>query len=344
MDLNLQETEEFVAGLGEPKYRGRQIFGWIHRKGVSRFADMTNLPAALRERLQAVSITGALEVVTCRKSADGTAKYLFGLQDGNAVESVFLPHEYGIGVCVSSQVGCRMGCRFCASTIGGLVRDLSAGEIYAQVTGIEADTGARVGSIVVMGSGEPMDNLPAVIKFIQLVTSPAGLQIGARHITVSTCGVVPGIRELAREDMQITLSVSLHAPNDEIRDSIMPINRKYPIGDLMEACRDYIAATNRRITFEYALINEFNDTPENARELARLLKGMLCHVNLIPLNKVEEREFQRSHRERVNNFAGTLEKMGIPVTVRKEMGSDIDAACGQLRRRAAQGNFSPGRR
>ncbi len=344
MDLNIEETKQLVTGFGEPVYRARQIYGWVHQKGISQFSEMTDLPLSLREKLQNVCITGGLEVITKKAARDGTTKYLFGLHDGNAVESVFLPHEYGSGVCVSSQVGCRMGCRFCASTIGGVIRSLSAGEIYAQVTGIQADVGSRVSSIVVMGSGEPMDNLTEVLKFIRMVSSPDGLNIGARHITVSTCGVVPGILQLAGEKMQITLSVSLHASNDEIRDKLMPVNRKYPIGVLMEVCREYVLITNRRITFEYSLINDFNDLPEHAAELGRLLKGLLCHVNLIPLNPVEERDYRRSEPKRVQAFKDTLEKTGVRVTVRKEMGIDIDAACGQLRRRAARGHTMPGRR
>jgi len=252
------------------------------------------------------------------------------------VESVFLPHEYGNSVCVSTQVGCRMGCGFCASTMGGLVRNLTPGEIYAQVTGIQNDTGERISSIVIMGSGEPMDNLDHVLKFITMVTAASGLHIGARHITLSTCGVVPGIRKLAAFDLQITLSVSLHAPNDLLRDTMMPVNRKYPVRELMEACREYISVTNRRVSFEYALIQGVNDSAGQAEELVRLLRGMLCHVNLIPLNRVDERDYRQSDRERVQKFRQILEGAGIPATVRREKGADIDAACGQLRRRAVK--------
>ena len=237
-----------------------------------------------------------------------------------------------------------MGCRFCASTMEGLVRNLSAGEIYAQVMGIQAKAVTRVDSVVIMGSGEPMDNLDQVLKFIFLVNSPDGLNIGSRHITVSTCGVVPGILRLAEVNNQVTLSISLHAPNDEIRDRIMPINRKYPIGELIRACKEYVRKTNRRITFEYALINGINDNKEQAGELGRLLKGLLCHVNLIPLNQVKEREYMKPEQARVRQFKDALQVLGVPVTVRKEMGGDIDAACGQLRRRVAGGQPSPGRR
>ncbi|PKM81721.1 MAG: 23S rRNA (adenine(2503)-C(2))-methyltransferase RlmN [Firmicutes bacterium HGW-Firmicutes-14] len=337
MDLTLEETEKLVATLGEPRYRAKQVHKWVHQKAAGDFDRMTDLPAGFREKLRAISTTGKLAVLAVQKAGDGTAKYLFGLRDGQSVESVFLPHTYGNSVCVSSQVGCRMGCGFCASAIGGLVRCLTAGEMYAQVTGIGEDTGQRVSSIVIMGSGEPMDNLDQVLKFIHLIISPDGLNIGARHITVSTCGVVPGIRRLAGEKVQVTLSVSLHAPNDELRDSIMPVNRKYPVRELVEACRDYVSVTNRRVTFEYALIDGINDSREQAIELARLLKGMLCHVNLIPLNRVEERSFRQPGPGRVRVFKDTLDEMGIPVTVRREMGAGIDAACGQLRRKSAGG-------
>lgn len=344
MDLNITEMEQMVQNIGEPRYRGRQLFKWIHQKGAASFAEMTDLPVGLRDKLQAMATPGGLPVITARISADGTAKYLFGLRDGNAVESVFLPHDYGCSVCVSSQVGCRMGCRFCASTMEGLVRNLSAGEIYAQVMGIQALAGTRVDSVVLMGSGEPMDNLDEVLKFILMVTSPDGLNIGSRHITVSTCGVVPGILRLAGENNQVTLSVSLHAPNDEIRDAIMPVNRKYHIGELIGACREYVEKTNRRVTFEYALINGVNDGREQARELGRLLKGLLCHINLIPLNQVEERAYRKPAPARVKEFKDILQALGIPVTVRKEMGGDIDAACGQLRRRVSREQTAPGRR
>ncbi len=344
MNLTLEETEQVIALLGEPKYRAKQVFKWVHQKGAATFDEMTDLPLVMREKMRAISSTGQLETAARQQASDGTIKYLFTLDDGNAVESVYLPRGYGKSVCVSSQVGCRMGCRFCASAIGGLVRDLTAGEMYGQVMGIQADTGEKVGSIVIMGSGEPLQNLPQVLKFISLVTSPDGLNIGARHITVSTCGVVPGIKRLAREKLQITLSVSLHAPNDEIRDRIMPINKKYPVRMLIEACGEYTSATKRRVTFEYALIDGLNDSRESALELGRLLKGMVCHVNLIPLNPVRERDFRRSQPDRVKTFRDTLDRMGIAVTVRKEMGADIDAACGQLRRRAAVDQSVPGRR
>lgn len=344
MDLSQQQTVEFTTSLGEPAFRGKQLFKWIHQKGASDYSQMTDLPLAFREKLSSIASTGHPDIIKKQVSADGTTKYLFGLDDGNAVESVFLPHDYGLSVCVSSQVGCRMGCRFCASTLGGLVRNLSGGEMFGQVIAIANDTGLRIGSVVVMGSGEPLENLDEVIKFISLLTHDDSLNIGARHITVSTCGIVSGIRELARHKLQITLSVSLHAPNDEIRDSIMPINKKYPLSELMEACKEYIRITGRRITFEYSLIDGKNDSVEQARELGNLLRGIMCHVNLIPLNPVDERKLHRSAPSRVKEFYNTLEMAGVAVTVRREMGSDIDAACGQLRRKVVGGEANPERR
>lgn len=333
MDLNQQETAELAITMGEPAFRGRQLYKWIHQKGAADFSEMTDLPLPFREKLKAGSVIGLPQIITKQVSSDGTTKYLFGLTDGNTVESVFLPHDYGLSVCVSSQVGCRMGCGFCASTLGGLVRDLTGGEMLSQVMAIGRDTGKRIGSIVIMGSGEPMDNLTEVIKFITMLNDKDSLNIGARHITLSTCGVVPGILALADEKLQITLSVSLHAPNDEIRDAMMPVNKKYPVSALMEACRSYVDMTGRRITFEYALIDGVNDSVEQAIELGRLLKGILCHVNLIPLNRVAERNLNRSKTGNIKAFQEALSKTGTAVTVRREMGTDIDAACGQLRRR-----------
>lgn len=333
-DMTLPEMEEFFAGLGEPKFRARQVCGWIFQRGVEDFNEMTDLSLSLRQKLSEVAAVTGVRIIQKQVAKDGTAKYLMRMADGEAVESVLLRHDYGNSVCVSSQVGCRMGCRFCASTIGGLVRDLTPGEIYSQVQAIQGDTGERVSSVVIMGSGEPLDNLPAVEKFIMLITAAYGLNIGARHITLSTCGLVPTIRELAARKLPITLSVSLHAPNDELRDQIMPVNKKYPIRELLAACREYISITKRRVTFEYALIRGFNDSREMARELGRLLKGMLCHVNLIPVNPVKERGYQKPDPSLVRDFQRMLEELGVPATVRREMGSDIDAACGQLRRKA----------
>jgi len=333
-DLTLPEMEQFFTGLGEPKFRAGQVCRWIFQRGAEKFDEMTDLSLALRQKLAGLAYIAGLRILQKQVAKDGTAKYLFALADGETVESVLLRHDYGNSVCVSSQVGCRMGCRFCASAIGGLVRNLTAGEIYSQVQTIQEDTGQRVSSVVIMGSGEPLDNLPAVEKFMALITAPYGLNIGARHITLSTCGLAPAIRELAARKLPITLSVSLHAPNDELRDRIMPVNKKYPLKELMAACREYISITKRRVTFEYALIRGFNDSRELAGELGRLLQGMLCHVNLIPVNPVKEREYQKPDPARVREFQQEMEKLRVPVTVRREMGADIDAACGQLRRKA----------
>ncbi len=339
-DLTLPEMEGLLAGLGEPKYRAEQICRWIFQRGVNNIAEMTDLSLGLRRKLADIALVGGLQVLRRQVAGDGTAKYLLALTDGETVESVLLRHDYGNSVCVSSQAGCRMGCRFCASTLGGLVRNLTAGEIYSQVQAICEDSGERVSSVVIMGSGEPLDNLPAVEKFIELITAPYGLNIGARHITLSTCGLVPAIRELAQRKLPITLSVSLHAPNDELRDRLMPVNKKYPLKELLAACREYVSITKRRITFEYALIRGYNDSREMARELGRLLKGILCHVNIIPVNSVKERAYQKPAPAQVREFQKILEELRIPVTVRREMGAEIDAACGQLRRKALMENNS----
>lgn len=333
-NMDLAELEQFIVELGEPKYRARQIAQWVFEKGVTTIDRMTNLGKSLKDKLQQVATIENLQIAAKQVSAnDGTTKYLFQLPDGQAVETVFMVYSFGNSVCVSSQVGCQMGCRFCASTIGGKVRNLTGGEIYDQVLKAQLDQGKRVRSVVIMGSGEPMDNYENVLKFIRLLNAEYGLNIGSRHITLSTCGVVPGIKRLATENIPLTLSISLHAPNDEMRNQIMPVNKKYPLASLMDACREYIYITNRRITFEYSLISGFNDSIDCARELARLLKGVLGHVNLIPVNPVTETNFQKPTSGQIKNFAHILEGEGIAVTVRRELGSDIDAACGQLRRR-----------
>ena len=330
------ELKELFQTWGQPAYRAVQVMEWMYQRTAASFEDMTNLPKDLRDRLEATCSLTAVMLETRQESGDGTTKYLFGLADGQAVESVLMPHDYGNSVCVSSQVGCRMGCVFCASTLGGVARNCSVGEMIDQVVFIQRELkarGDRVSSVVLMGSGEPMENYESMVAFIRLLGDPRGLGIGLRHITVSTCGIVPGIKRLAQENLPITLAVSLHAPTDELRSRMLPVNRRYPIADLLEASREYASETGRRLTFEYILIRGLNDSRQDAEELARRLKGQLAHVNLIPANPVSERGIERTPAEHVETFARVLEERGIPVTVRREMGSDIDAACGQLRRR-----------
>ena len=332
-DLSFSELEEFLKDLGEPRFRAKQIFSWLH-KGVEDFSQMTDISKKTVETLKEKSFISTLKIREKYVSKlDGTIKYLFSLEDGNCIESVVMRYKHGISLCISSQVGCRMGCRFCASTIGGLYRNLTAGEILNQVIFSQKDIGERISNIVMMGIGEPLDNYDNVIKFLNNVNDPNGLNIGYRHISLSTCGRVDEILKLAEEEMPITLSVSLHAPNNDIRDTIMPINKKYPVEVLINACKSYIKKTTRRISFEYSLISGVNDSEENARELAKLLKGMLCHVNLIPVNHVEERDFHQGKKEEIRNFCELLNKLGINATVRRELGSDISASCGQLRKK-----------
>lgn len=333
-DLTLPRLEVFFTGLGVEKYRAKQAAEWIFKKGVSGFGEMTNLSKDLRERVAGAAWLSRPEIHAREVAEQGDAiKYLFRLHDGEAVESVFMRYDYGSAACVSTQVGCRMGCRLCASGLGGLVRNLSAGEMYDQVLGIQQDTGERVSRVVLMGSGEPLDNYRATLDFISNITAGYGLNISGRHITVSTCGLVPVIRELAAEKLPLTLAVSLHAPEDTLRDTLVPINKKYPLQELIAACRDYAGQTGRRVTFEYALIAGINDRAEQALQLARLLEGMLCHVNLIPANPVAERGVVPSAQAQVALFKGVLERHGIAVTVRRRLGASINAACGQLRRR-----------
>ena len=332
-DLEFHELEEFLKEQGEPKFRAGQIFEWL-AKGVTSFDEMTNISKATKEKLSRVSFVSDLTIREKYVSKiDKTTKYLFELPDGNCIESVVMYYNHGISICISSQVGCRMGCGFCASTIGGLYRNLTAGEILNQVIFAQKDIGERISNIVMMGIGEPLDNFENVKKFLRNVNHEKGLNIGYRHISLSTCGLVPKIYVLAKENMPITLSVSLHAPNNEIRSSIMPVNKKYPVEELIKACRDYIKTTTRRISFEYSLISGVNDSIENADELARLLKGMLCHVNLIPVNKIEEREFKKGNKQEIRAFCERLNSRGINATVRRELGSDIQASCGQLRKK-----------
>ena len=330
-NLELKEMQDFVESLGEKKFRGKQIFSWIY-KGVESFDEMRNIPKTLIERLEEVCYLGNLIKDTVQISRkDGTRKYLFQLDDGNCIESVFMKYKYGNTICVSSQAGCRMGCRFCASTLGGLKRNLEPGEILDQIISVERDTGEKINHIVVMGTGEPFDNYENLAKFLRIVNHKDGLNIGMRNITVSTCGVVPGIEKFGDEFPQVNLAISLHGPSDEIRGSMMPINNKYHIDQLLNTCRDYLEKTNRRITFEYALVDGKNDREQDIKLLARKLSGMLCHVNLIPLNKVRETGLEGTNRKRAEQVAVELEHLGIPATVRREMGADIDGACGQLR-------------
>lgn len=330
--MTVEELQDFLRPLGEPAYRARQIFRWIY-KGVEDFDKMTDIPKSLAAKLKEICYVGKIKIHRKFESQkDETVKYLLLLQDGEVIESVKMEHDYGITVCVSSQVGCPMGCAFCASTIGGFRRNLTAGEMVDQVLVIQEDIKKRISHVVVMGSGEPLLNYDELIKFLRIINSNLAFNMSYRRVSVSTCGIVPGIKRLAEEKLPITLSVSLHAPFDELRDRLVPINRRYPIMELLDACKYYIIKTKRRITFEYTMISGVNDSKECAVKLARLLKGILCHVNLIPLNPVRERFFERSANERIKLFEEILKNYGISVTVRQEMGADIEAACGQLRR------------
>ncbi len=332
--LSFLELEEFIAGLGVEKYRARQVAAWIFKRGATSFREMTDLSKELRERLETSARISTPDIKLKLRSKRGdTVKYLFSLSDGQAVESVLMRHDYGSSACVSTQVGCRHGCRLCASGLGGLVRNLDAGEIYDQALGMARDSGERLSRLVIMGSGEPLDNYRATLTFIKNIAAPYGLNIGYRHITISTCGLVPGIRRLAAEGLPLTLAVSLHAPNDTLRDWLVPINKKYPLSGLIAACRDYARETGRRVTFEYALIAGVNDSGEHAEELCGLLSGMLCHVNLIPANPVDERGIKPPAKKQVELFKSILEENMLNTTVRREFGADINAACGQLRRR-----------
>lgn len=330
--MTLPELRDLLQGLGEPAFRGKQVFSWLSR-GVTGFDEMSNLPLFLRERLKETCALSVPKAVRKQASArDGTIKYLWELADGNCIESVLMRYRHGNTVCISSQVGCRMGCAFCASTIAGKVRDLTPGELLDQVIFTQKDSGAPISNIVLMGIGEPMDNLDAVLKFLELVNHPDGLNIGMRHISLSTCGVLPGIRRMAELGLQLTLSVSLHAPDRETRSRLMPVNRAYDVEDLFAACHDYFGKTGRRISFEYAMIDGVNDQDWQADLIAKRLRGMPGHVNLIPLNDVAESPFRPSRRTAA--FQKRLESHGLTATVRRSLGGDIDAACGQLRRKA----------
>jgi 23S rRNA (adenine2503-C2)-methyltransferase len=339
-DLTMDEWKEWMAERGHPAWRAGQVMDWLYSARAERFEDMTNLPKALREELADAFELCALETLTKQVSGDGTVKFLFGLRDQNAIETVIMRHNYGISVCVTTQVGCRIGCTFCASTLGGLKRNLSTGEIVAQVVTAQRyldQTGERVSSVVVMGSGEPFENYDATMKFVRILNDRKGLGIGQRHITVSTSGVVPNIYRFADENWQVRLAISLHAPNQELRSKLMPINRRFPLAELLDACWYYLRKTGRRLTFEYALIGGKNDGDEQAHELGKLLKDMDCLVNLIPVNYVPERNFTRTPRNQIFRFKRILESYGVTTTIRREQGHDIDAACGQLR--AKHGNL-----
>ncbi len=335
--LTREKLTAAITQMGLPKFRAGQIFSWLHQKNVKTFEEMTNLPAALRTQLSEQFYIPQLKIVRKLVSRiDGTIKYLFELPDGERVESVLMHYKHGNSLCISSQAGCRMGCKFCASTIAGFTRNLVPSELLGQITAACEDSGQRVHSIVMMGIGEPLDNFENVLDFLNLLEDEKGFGMSHRHVSLSTCGLVDKIRELAQKKLQITLSVSLHAPNNERRDQIMPVNHRYPVEELIAACKDYTRITGRRISFEYALISGVTDTDECAYQLAKLLKGMLCHVNLIPVNEIRERDYKKSSKESIRRFAGILEKHRLTVTVRRKLGADIDAACGQLRKDSAQ--------
>lgn len=327
------EMKEFMKEIGEKAFRGTQVYSWIY-KGAKTFDDMKNIPKSLREKLEEVSYIGNIDIELKLESKDGkTKKYLFLLNDGNIIETVMMDYDSRVTVCVSNQVGCRMGCRFCASTMDGLVRNLEPWEMLDQIMKIQEDTGKRVSNLVLMGSGEPLDNYDNTKKFLKIVNDENGLNIGYRHITLSTCGIFPKIYELADLEIPINLAISLHSPYDEKRKEIMPVANKYSIKEILDACRYYIKKTNRRVTFEYSLIKGVNDGKKEAEALASLLKGMLCHVNLIPINEVDERDFKKPDKAFIYKFRDYLEERNIPATVRISMGSDISGACGQLRRK-----------
>lgn len=331
--LYLPELEAQLADLGQPKFRAKQLFSWLHEKRVSSFEQMSNLPQSLRAQLEERYYINSLKIVRRLESKlDGTVKYLLELRDKNCVEAVLMRYKHGNSLCISTQVGCRMGCKFCASTLAGLVRSLKASEMLDEIYTAVADSGERVDSVVLMGIGEPLDNYDNVLRFLRLISAPEGYGLSLRHLSLSTCGLVDKIYQLAEEDLGLTLSISLHAPNNEIRGQTMPINQRWPVEELLEACRAYFAKTGRRISFEYSLIEGVNDEPQHARELAKLLGGMPTHVNLIPVNPVKERDFRRGSRQKIEGFQHQLQQLGINATIRRELGADINAACGQLRR------------
>lgn len=332
--MNLEELTAFVSERGEKAFRAKQLYEWLHMKQAGSFDEMTNLSGAFREQLsQSCELVRLTKVRVQASSIDGTRKYLFALADGNVIESVLMRYKHGNSVCISSQVGCRMGCRFCASTLDGLVRNLAPSEMLDQIYSIGQDIGERISNVVVMGMGEPLDNYENLLRFIEILTDENGLHISQRNVTVSTCGIVPRMRDLADRGLSVTLALSLHAGSQEKRLALMPVANRYELSEVIDACRYYFGQTGRRITFEYSLVGSVNDTPEDATELAGLLSGMNCHVNLIPVNPVRERDYVRPAGRAVQAFQERLARNGITVTVRRSMGRDIDGACGQLRRR-----------
>ncbi|MDO4336995.1 MAG: 23S rRNA (adenine(2503)-C(2))-methyltransferase RlmN [Eubacteriales bacterium] len=331
--MTIEELKNLMEEIGDKPFRAKQIYSWLHEHLAASYEEMTNLPKSLREKLSDYPITSLEPVEVQTSKIDGTRKYLFRLSDGNVIESVFMRYKHGNSVCISSQAGCRMGCRFCASTIGGLTRNLLPSEMLDQIYRIQVLTGERVSNVVVMGTGEPLDNYDNLLRFIHILTEEGGIHISQRNLTVSTCGLVPAMYKLAEEKLQITLAISLHAPNDAKRQELMPIAKKYSMDQVLEACRNYFSKTGRRLTFEYSLVAGVNDSEGDAGELAGRIRGINCHVNLIPVNPIKERSFTRSTRQAVENFKIKLEKCGINVTIRRKMGSDIDGACGQLRKR-----------
>ena len=332
--LSPEELKALAVSLGEKPFRGKQLYEWMHKKLAFDYEEMTSLSKAFREKLQENCRLVSLKPLEIQTSKiDGTQKYLFALDDGNVVESVLMKYKHGNSVCISSQVGCRMGCRFCASAIGGWTRNLSPSEMLDQIYKIQRLSGERVSNVVVMGTGEPLDNYDNLLRFLHMLSDENGLNISQRNITVSTCGIVPRMYDLAQEKLQITLAISLHASTQEKRETLMPIAKKYSIGEVLDACRNYFNQTGRRLTFEYSLVGGKNDSQEDADQLAKLLRGLHCHVNLIPVNPIKERDFVQSDKKVIEKFQNKLEKYQINVTIRREMGRDIDGACGQLRKR-----------
>ncbi len=332
-DYNLDSLKEEFINMGEKPFRAEQVFKWLYEEKVKEFDEMTNLSLALREKLKENYTMCNFNILKKQESSDGTKKYLFDILDGNAIETVLMSYHHGYSLCVSSQVGCKMGCKFCASTGIQFARNLTSGEIVEQILAVEQDNNIRISNIVFMGIGEPLDNYDNVVNAIRIINNQKGINIGARHISISTSGLVPKIYKLAEENIQCTLSISLHATTNEKRSSMMPVNKLYPIEELLKACKDYINKTNRRISFEYALAKDNNDNLEDAKRLVHLLKGMICHVNLIPINKIENGAYTKSSNENIMKFRDYLNDHGIVATIRRELGSDIDAACGQLRRK-----------